>query len=157
MGAMSQAAPPAAQPGGEVVVLWVSRHPPVPIQLKVLRERLGEGCRVVTLTGVISNAEYVVEEAKRVGAKYVVPVLPLSFIARLAELARENGFTVLFSRMRLLFEARKGDRAAVARLMELLRERPDARTAVEYADCFRLFEFERFEVLKRVEVVTEPW
>ena len=158
MRAVSRAKPsPAPSGSGEkVVVLWVSRHEPVPIQLRVLREKLGD-VAVVTLTGVIPNAEYVAEKAREVGARYVVPVLPLSFIARLAELAPSYGFTVLYSRMRLLAEAKKGDDRALGELLKAHAEAPDRRAIVEYADCYRLFEFERFEVLKRVEVVTEPW
>jgi len=156
MRAMSQARAPAAT-GGEVIVLWVSRHEPLPAQLRVLKERLGDDCRVVVLSGAIPNAEFVMEKAREVGAKYIMPVLPLSFIARLVELAAKEGITILFSRMRLVQEAKKHDKEAVERLFMLLTEKPDARTAVEYADCFRLYEFDRFEIIRRVEVVTEPW
>jgi hypothetical protein len=147
---------PAAVTGGRVVVLWVSRHEPVPAQLEVLRQRLGD-VLVVKLQQAVPNAEYVLKVAKEVGARYIVPVLPLSMIAHLAEQAPREGVTILFSRMRVVAEARKDDRGAQEKLFELHREKPEARTVVEYPDRLRLFEFERFEVLKRVEVVTEPW
>jgi hypothetical protein len=147
---------PAASAGGEVRVLWVSRHEPVPIQLEVLRRKLGS-VRVVRIQRAVPNAEYVIERAKEIGARYIVPVLPLSMIAHLAEQAPKEGITVLFSRMKVVAEARRDDHAALQKLFELYREKPEARTIVEYSDRLRLFEFERFEVLKRVEVVTEPW
>jgi hypothetical protein len=139
-----------------VVVLWVSRHEPVPAQLEVLRQKLGD-VLVVKLQQAVPNAEYVLKVAKEVGARYIVPVLPLSMIAHLAEQAPREGIAILFSRMRVVAEARKDDVGALQKLFELYRERPEARTVVEYPDRLRLFEFERFEVLKRVEVVTEPW
>jgi hypothetical protein len=142
--------------GGRVVVLWVSRHEPVPIQLDVLRQKLGD-VLVVKLQQAVPNAEYVIQKAKEVGARYIVPVLPLSMIAHLAEQAPRDGITILFSRMRVVAEARKDDHAALQRLFELYREKPEARTVVEYSDRLRLFEFERFEVVKKVEVVSEPW
>jgi hypothetical protein len=142
--------------GGEVRVLWVSRHEPVPIQLDVLRQKLGS-VLVVKIQQAVPNAEYVLARAKEVGARYIVPVLPLSMIAHLAEQAPREGITVLFSRMKVVAEARKDDHAALQKLFELYRERPEARTIVEYSDRLRLFEFERFEVVRRVEVVTEPW
>jgi len=134
----------------------VSRHEPVPAQLDVLRQKLGD-VLVVKLQQAVPNAEYVIQKAKEVGARYIVPVLPLSMIAHLAEQAPREGITVLFSRMRVVAEARKDDRDALQKLFELHRERPEARTVVEYSDRLRLFEFERFEVVRRVEVVTEPW
>jgi hypothetical protein len=142
--------------GGGTVVLWVSRHEPVPAQLEALRRRLGDVV-VERLQQAVPSAEYVLERAREVGARYIVPVLPLSMIAHLAEQAPKEGITILFSRMRVVAEARKDDRAALQRLFELYKEKPDARTIVEYSDRLRLFEFERFEVVKKVEVVTEPW
>jgi len=148
---------PAARRGGEVRVLWVSRHEPVPVQLDVLHQKLGGNVLVVKLQQAVPNAEYVLQKAKEVGARYIVPVLPLSMIAHLAEQAPREGITVLFSRMKVVAEAKKDDRDALQKLFELYRERPEARTVVEYSDRLRLFEFERFEVVKKVEVVTEPW
>jgi hypothetical protein len=143
--------------GGRVVVLWVSRHEPVPAQLEALKQRLGGNVLVVKLQQAVPNAEYVLARAKEVGAKYLVPVLPLSMIALLAEHAPREGITVLFSRMKVVAEAHKDDRDALQRLFELYREKPEARTVVEYSDRLRLFEFERFEVVRKVELVTEPW
>ena len=143
-------------PGEEVRVLWVSRHDPLPAQLEALRRKLGR-VLVIEHRRAVPNAEYVVKMVKEVGAKFLVAVLPLTMMARLAELAPENGFTLLYARMKVVADAEKSDRDALQKVFELYREKPDARTIIEYPDRLRLLEFERFEVLKRVEVVTEPW
>ncbi|MEM4454825.1 MAG: hypothetical protein QXT28_08960 [Thermofilaceae archaeon] len=135
----------------EVRVLWVSRHQPVAAQLDVLKQKLGD-VRVIVWQGHAPNAETVLEEALRVGARYIVPVLPLSFIARLAELAPQKGITVLFSRMEPIASTRDPEE-----VLRLLREKPGWRAAVTYADgVTRVYEFVRFEVVRSVELVTEP-
>lgn len=135
----------------KTVVLWVSRHNPVPAQIEELRKKIGD-VEVVQLSGNIPNAEYVVEKARELGAEYIVPVLPLSFIARLAELSKKEGFTVLFSRMKTIATLDSEEEAR-----KLVEEAPDKRTMVSYRDgTTRVFEFDRFEKLVKVELVTEP-
>lgn len=136
---------------GAVTVLWVSRHEPLPAQFKVLEDRLGR-INVVKHVGRVANAEEVAELAKRVGARYVIPVLPLSIIARLVELAPRYGFEVLWSRMELI--ASTADPREAERLV---REAPDRRAVVEYADGIkRVYEFRGIERIKEVKLVTEP-
>jgi hypothetical protein len=73
-------------------------------------------------------------------------------IARLAELSRQNGFTVLIAKMNNIATTR--DPAEAQRLVQ---EAPDRRTIATYADgMVRVFEFERFEKLVEVKLVTEP-
>ena len=134
------------------VVLWVSRHPPLPSQIAVLERKLGP-IEVVQMSGVVPSAEVVAEEAKKLGASYVVPVLPLSMIARLGELAKSKGFTVLLAKMEAI--ATTKDPAEAQRLVN---ENPWSRTLATYADgVVRVFEFRCFEKLVRVELVTEPF
>jgi hypothetical protein len=135
----------------KVKVLWVSRHAPLPCQIELLRQRLGD-VEVIRFEGHIPNAEFVVDLLKQVGAKYVLPVLPLSFIARLVELARQNGFVVLWGRMRTLATTKNPEEA-----QRIVNERPDCRTAVGYADgVIRVFEPETIERIVEVRLVTEP-
>lgn len=133
------------------VVLWVSRHPPLPAQLKALRERLGDA-KVVTVSAVTS-AEQVIADAEAVGASVLVPVLPLTMIAKIVEYAKQHGITVLYAKMRLAMQCNKGDPAC----RDFAARDPERRTLVEYKDCDRVYEFERFEKIVRVDVVTEPW
>lgn len=133
------------------VVLWVSRHLPLPAQIEALKEKLG-GFELYQLDHA-PNAEYVLEKARELRAKIIVPVLPLSMIARLAEGAREHGFTVLFARMEPVALVKTVEEAA-----KLVAEKPMHRTMTTYADgTVRVFEFRRFERLVEVKVVTEPW
>ena len=142
---------PATPTQQTVKVLWVSRHKPLESQIKALEEKLGS-IEVWQLTGIVPSAEFVVEKAIELGAKYIIPVLPLSFIARLVELSRKHGFTVLFARMR---EIHRGSREEAEKLVK---EVPEKRTAVEYSGgIWRVWEFEKFEKVVKIEVVTEPW
>ena len=134
----------------ETIVLWVSRHSPLRSQIEELEKRLGS-IVVYQMSGLVPNAEAVVEVAKKLNAKYVIPVLPLSMIARLSELAKT--FTVLLARMNNIATARDPDEAR-----RIVSEKPTSRTLATYADgTVRVFEFERFEKLVRVELVTEPF
>jgi len=134
------------------VVLWVSRHDPLYSQIKALKQRLGS-VRIVKLSGVVPNADYVVKVAEQYHAKVIVPVLPLSFIARLAELAPKKGVTVLFAKMEELCRTTNKKEAEA-----LVSQNPYARTMVEYSNgIYRVWEFKGFEKLVKVEIVTEPW
>jgi len=79
------------------IVLWVSRHSPLKMQINALEHKL----RSIEIYQVsqVPNAEYVVEIAQRIGAKVIIPVLPLSMIARLSELAPKYGLIILWSEM----------------------------------------------------------
>jgi hypothetical protein len=135
----------------KTVVLWVSRHPPLQAQIRELESRFG-GVAVYQMSGVIPNAEVVAETAKKINANVIVPVLPLSMIARLAELSKQNKFTVLIAKMNNIATTKSVEEA-----QRLVAERPEARTIATYADgVVRVFEFERFEKLVEVKLVTEP-
>ena len=136
----------------EIVVLWVSRHAPLEGQVNVLREKLGE-IRVIQLAETIPNAEYVVNNAKEVKAKYIVPVLPLSIIARLAEVAKKENFEILFAKMEAIATVKSKEEAE-----RIVNEKPESRSMATYADgSIRVFEFKQFERLKEVKLVTEPF
>jgi hypothetical protein len=104
------------------------------------------------MSGVIPNAEAVAEAAKKLNANIIIPVLPLSMIARLAELSKQNKFTVLIAKMNNIATTR--DPAEAQRLVQ---EKQESRTIATYADgTIRVFEFERFEKLVEVKLITEP-
>lgn len=141
---------PSTKP--KTVVLWVSRHPPLQAQIQQLEQKLG-AVTIIQVSGVIPNADFVVDVARRYNAKIIVPVLPLSFIARLAELTPKMGITLLFAKMNNIATTRD-----VAEARRIVAEAPDRRTLATYADgTVRVFEFVAFEKIKRVVVETEPW
>jgi len=132
-------------------VLWVSRHEPLPAQIEELRRKLGD-VEIVRINRSISGVEEVVEIARKEGARFIVPVLPLSMIARLAEY-QKDGFTVLFARMTAVATTRDMEEAK-----RIVAEKPKWRNTASYADgVVRVFEFQGFERLVRVELITEPW
>jgi len=136
----------------EIVVLWVSRHAPLEGQVNVLREKLGE-ISIARLAETIPNAEYVINKAKEVKAKYIVPVLPLSIIARLAEVAKKENFEILFAKMENIASVKSRDEAE-----KIVSEKPGLRSIATYADgVIRVFEFKQFEKLKEVRLITEPF
>jgi len=140
-------------PSPAIVVLWVSRHPPLPAQIAELERRLG-GIAIYQVSGVIPSAEVVVDIAKKLNASVIVPVLPLSMIARLAELSKQNKFTVLIAKMNNIATTKT---KSIEEAQRLVQEAPEKRTIASYADgTVRVFEFERFERLVEVKLVTEP-
>lgn len=112
-------------------------------------QKLGE-ILIIQEVGYIPNAEYVVDVAKRYGVKYILPVLPLSFVARLAELAPQHGFVILWSKMKTLATTTKEEAE------RLVNEKWDCRTAVCNGEKCRVFEFEVIEKLKAIHIETEP-
>ena len=131
---------------GPNLVIWASRHPPVERQLAELRRIYG-GVRVVQLAGVIPSAEWLDARARELGARAVVPVLPLSFIARLAELAR--GYDLLWAEME-----------AVKVLTEEPRPGADYDPSTEvyikgYEGSYRIMRFKGFKRIKAVKLELE--
>jgi len=84
--------------GDTPAILWVSRHPPLKSQIRFLEKKF-RNPRIIQLSGRIPNAEYVAETAQNFNAKVIIPVLPLSFIARLVELSKKYGFEVWWAEM----------------------------------------------------------
>jgi len=120
-------------------------------QISALKKKLGS-IRVVMLSGVVPNAEYVLDVIMKYNADIVVPVLPLSFIARLVELSRKYGFTVLLARMEAIAQTTK------EKAEKLVAEAPDRRTMTTYADgSVKVHEFKGFKKIVKVEVITESW
>ena len=135
-----------------VIVLWVSRHPPLHVQIAELERKLGN-IIVYQMSGVIPSAEVVVDIAKKLNVAVIVPVLPLSMIARLAEISKQNKFTILLAKMNNIATTKDPGEA-----MKIVSEKPEARTVSTYADgLIRVFEFERFEKLVEVKLITEPF
>jgi len=133
------------------VILWVSRHPPLKEQIAELERKFG-AIIIYQVSGVIPGAEAVVDVAAKVGASVIVPILPLSMLARLAELRKNFNFIVLFAKMNCIHTT-----ADMAEAQKLVNEMPSRRSLATHADgLVRVYEFERFEKLVEVKVVTEP-
>ena len=83
-------------------VLWVSKHKLLPIQIQTLRFKLGDYKLIIydTSRHKLPNAEWLIENVIiPLRIDIVIPVLPLSMIARLAKLSEKYGFQVWWSEM----------------------------------------------------------
>jgi len=127
-------------------VLWVSRHPPLPAQLREL-ERVYGRIDIKIASKSFPAADDVVKAAREWGADVIVPVLPLSFVARLCEVARREGFTVLWAEMQSLHtpcpEAPCKD---FSKDTDVILPGPPSRH----------FRFKRFQRIKAVRLELEP-
>ena len=129
-------------------ILWVSRHRPLPAQVDFLRKRLGE-VKISELIGYVPTAEYVIEKAEDFGCRFILPVLPLSVIAKICELAERRGITVLYAEMREVYSGNERE------AYRLLMEAPNKRTVVQHSDAWRVFEFVSIRRIKGVRLELE--
>ena len=135
------------------LVLWVSRHGPLPAEIEEL-ERVLKDPHIVKISGKIPNAEWltaIVSNMRKtpVGWKrpiIIVPVLPLSMIKYIVEAFRDaKGIEVWWTDMETIGYSK---------------EEPDVNPhdTVKLYDGtrWRVMRFKRFERIKEVRIVTEP-
>lgn len=67
-------------------IFWVSRHPPLPVQIKWLENRFGQ-VEIQRDSRTFSNAQQIKERFEHSGADELVVVAPLWVIYHLTELA----------------------------------------------------------------------
>ena len=133
----------------EKVVAWVSRHPPLPAQVRELERLLGP-VRVEQVNRTYRNAEEVFEDIQRTGASVAVVVLPLPMLAQLLPLAKKAGVEVWMAKMEPVHECEGPGKCpafdAGRDVWLPLRGQPTGRH----------LRFARFERVKEVRVITEP-
>lgn len=129
-------------------VLWVSRHKPLEAQIRTLEDKLGT-IMVYQFIGKVPSAEYVVEVAKRLNAKYIIPVLPLSIIAKLVELAKKHGITVLWAEMEQVKTLQHEPKPNTD-------YDPECETVVGTEGLFKIMRFKRFHKIKAIRLELEP-
>ena len=131
-------------------VLWVSRHKLLPIQVKELARLLGD-FKLLIFSRKVPSVEWLIDNVIRPShVDIVIPVLPLTMMARLAELGEKHGFEVWYSEMEAV---------------KLMPEKPQPgrdydpeREAVLPANGsgYRIMRFKGFHRLRRVELKLEP-
>jgi len=134
------------------VVLWVSKHTPVRIQEDVLKQKLGKDTVIVVESREFANAEEVMNLAREYKADFIVPVLPMSFIMRLVELAEREGITVLYSEMELI-RTEYSQPIAVDPYSEVVVPARDERGR----RCYKVFRFKCFKRIKEIKLVLEDF
>lgn len=132
-------------------ILWVSRHPPLKSQIMELASKLGD-IEIMEMREA-PNAEYVARKAEEIGADIIIPVLPLSIIARLVPLAKEKKKTILWAEMEQVDAMRNSD---------ITIHDPDHETIVpaknEHGEpILKVMRFKRFHKIKAVKLDLEPF
>jgi len=132
------------------VVAWVSRHPPLPVQIRVLEQKLG--CiRIVQVSGRVPDAESLAGLLDSIGADIVVPVLPLTIIARLTEIGRRHRWTVLWAEMEQV-------KMLAHKPVANVDYDPYTETWVKGAEgTYKIMRFKKFHRIVRVKLELEPW
>jgi len=134
------------------VVLWVSRHEPLPSQLIWLGEKLGD-YNLIKVTETVPNAEYVVNMAKEKGATVIVPVLPLSIIARLVELCRPLGIEVWWAEMK---QVKVMDREPIANVdYNPYNETVVVAAGAHETKSWKIMQFSSFKRIKAIKLELE--
>jgi len=83
-------------------ILWLSRHSPLPAQIKELKKKFGD-VQIIQYNKKVRDSQHVLELMRKYEADEIVAVLPLSIIARLCEL----GIKPLYMEMELLHECKE--------------------------------------------------
>jgi len=141
---------------GRPVVLWISRHLPLPSQIRELDRILGDYELKIHNTDEcpLPTAQHAAELAVRQKADIVVPVLPLSFVIHLIEEARKRGFTVVKAHMQTLHNCET---------QPCLEYDPDKDTIVVSKDkatgekIYRHFRFVEFRIVDDIIVRWRPF
>jgi len=90
--------------------------------------------------------------AREYKADFIVPVLPMSFIMRLVELAEREGITVLYSEMELI-RTEYSQPIAVDPYSEVVVPARDERGR----RCYKVFRFKCFKRIKEIKLVLEDF
>ncbi|MEM4234967.1 MAG: hypothetical protein QXU75_07445 [Candidatus Methanomethylicaceae archaeon] len=112
-------------------VYWVSRHKPLPAQVKELCRLFGQDTVIEVDPNPFSSAEEIVQRFRESNAQEMVVVAPLSVIAKLTEL----GIQPLWAQMNLVPAMTDPNREVVTN--------------------GRVYRFEEFQRIIRVEVVMQ--
>ena len=133
------------------VVLWLSRHRPLPVQIEALKEKLGD---IILLehSKPLPTVDKVLELIEDVEADYVIPVLPLTFVVRLVEESRKRKFKVIRPIMDLVHECSSTSCPDYDPRTDTLVETKDYETGRVF---YRHYRFREFRILKEVQFVEE--
>lgn len=123
----------------ETTVAWVSRHPPLPVQIEALKEKLGN-IRMAHIHQTFVDYKQVMDTVNRTKARHAVVVLPLSIISLL--LSTPEAKDIKWLRAEMEPATGKFD--------------PDTDVLLQSPNGDRHLRFKEFAVLKEVRLVTEP-
>ena len=128
------------------VVAWVSRHKPLPAQIRYLKRKLGNDVNVVQIPKTFTDVKEIYEDVVSAGADVAVVVLPLSMIACLVE--RYKDVVWLMAEMEPVHDSCPGVNCPYFD--------PD-RDVILPGVVIRHMRFKKFVRVKEVRVVKEDW
>ncbi len=129
-----------------VKVAWISRHPPLPLQILMLNRKLGD-VEVTVISNTFTSIDEIIRKVKEIGAKYAVVVLPLSMIARLV---KEKSITWLWAEMEPVHK-----HSCIGK--ECPDYNPDADVILPSPTFTRHLRFKEFKVIEDVKLVLKRW
>ena len=136
-------------------VLWASRNPPLPAQIRALKARLGK-VEVIQGKPFYANAEDVINHAKAIGATIIVPVLPMGMVAQLLPLAQRAGITVLWAEMKQI-DLIHGREPVPGRDFDPDQDSPVAARNPDGSVSWKIMRFVAFHRIKAIKLELEPW
>jgi 5,10-methylenetetrahydrofolate reductase len=121
--------------------LWCSRHKPLLAQIKALADR--NVTLIIPNKTFFTDADEVIQLAKSFNCQIIIPILPLSVISRICEIAEEHGITVLYP----LMEELNDDSG--------FNEETDVKLNV--AGKMKMARFKCFKRVRGVKLILEDW
>lgn len=131
------------------IVAWVSRHPPLPAQIRMLKAKLGEDAKILRLGNTYTDANAVLLELMRAKATHAVVVLPLSMITRLLNAPEE--ITWLRAEMMPAHSGACTENPPCEHFNE------DTDVLMPSSNGNRHLRFKEFTKLVTIDVITEQW
>jgi len=122
-------------------ILWLSRHDPLPAQIKYLKEKFGD-IEIEKKPMIVKDANHAMEIIKESGAEVVIPVLPQSVIMHITPRCAQENILILRAEMELLHECE-----------------PVCSSFDKYKETWingRHYKFLRFNKLKEIKIIEEP-
>jgi len=135
------------------IVLWISRHKPLKEQILALEQKLGP--IIIYQASYVPNAEVIIDIATRIGAKVLIPILPLSMIARLSELSSRYNLILLWAEMQ---HVKTLDHVPIPGVdYDPSVETIVSATDVQGTKYYKVMRFVRFHKIREVRLELEPW
>lgn len=133
----------------EIVIGWVSRHPPIRAQIKWLYDKFKE-FTITRISKTFRDAKEVIEELREKHVTHAVVILPLSMIAKLLQETKDIVF--LWPEMEKIQELpRDTPRDEIKNFNE------ETDVLVYGRDIIRHFRFKEFKKIVKLELVLEPF
>ena len=137
---------------GHTNILWVGKHSPLLSQIRYLENKIGP-IKIVAISGMVTDAETVLKAAEANNVAYIIPILPMSFIAKLIKMARGK-YVFLWADMKLIHKRNVGE---ISNPYECELYNPETDIIIFSPNVIRHLRFQRFRIIKEVRLVLEPF